>query len=73
MLRAVLALTDALPAQMSDQRLIELSRSVALLAELHHLGSLQLDLVARGLGQRQFAPGDPILLAEWVGARAQAG
>ena len=73
MLRTVLAVADALPAQMSDPRLIELARSVALLGELHHLGALQLDLVARGLGRKQFDAADPIQLAEWVGAeRKQA-
>jgi signal transduction histidine kinase len=68
MLTSLLALADALPAQMSDPRLIELSRSVALTAGLDRLAAFQLDLITRGLFLHTLQPGDPILLAQWVGA-----
>lgn len=67
MIRSVLSLADALPARMTEKRLIELSRSVSLLGELHHLAALQHDVVARGLGQRSLEPRDSIRLAELVG------
>jgi signal transduction histidine kinase len=66
-LRSLVALADALPAQMIDTRLIELSRSVALVAELERLAALQLDLIARGLTLRTLQPAHTHQLAEWVG------
>jgi len=68
MLSSLLVLADALPAQMSDKRLIELSRSVAITAELDRLAALQLDVVARGLAYGVLTQRDMLTLARWVGA-----
>jgi signal transduction histidine kinase len=68
MLRSLLELADAMPAQMNDKRLIELGRSVAITAELDQLAAYQLDLIARGLVYRQLSARDMLTLARWVGA-----
>jgi signal transduction histidine kinase len=67
----LLTLADAIPPQMSDTRLIELSRSVAITAELDRLAALQLDLITRGLDRHLLQPGEPIQLAEWVGSESK--
>jgi signal transduction histidine kinase len=68
MMSSLLVLADAMPAQMNDKRLIELTRSVAITTELHRLAALQLDLVARGLVYRELSSRDLLTLARWVGA-----
>jgi signal transduction histidine kinase len=70
-LNALLSLADAIPPQMSNTRLIELSRSVVLVAQLDRLASLQLDLVARALLSKQLQPGDTVQLAQWFGAERE--
>jgi signal transduction histidine kinase len=68
MMSSLLVLADAMPAQMNDKRLIELTRSVAITAELDRLAALQLDLVARGLVYREMSSRDLLTLARWAGA-----
>jgi signal transduction histidine kinase len=70
-LNALLSLADAIAPQLSNTRLIELSRSVALVAQLDRLASLQLDLIARALLSKQLQPGDPVQLAQWFGAERE--
>jgi signal transduction histidine kinase len=68
LLTTLIGLADALAPHLNDAHLVELSRSVALFAQLDRLAALQLDVIGRGLSSRQFGPGDQIDLAEWVGA-----
>ncbi|HLT12422.1 MAG TPA: nitrate- and nitrite sensing domain-containing protein, partial [Micromonosporaceae bacterium] len=71
MVRAALALGDALASQMSDPQLVELARGLTLVGELYHVAAQQYDLVARGLARQDFEPADPFLLAQLVGAEAK--
>jgi signal transduction histidine kinase len=64
---ALIAVVDALPPQISDSGLIELSRSVALAASLDELAALQFDLVSRALIQGELRPSEQLTLAQWVG------
>ena len=68
MLGSLLVLADALPAQMSDKRLIELSRSVAITAELDRLAAFQLNIVARGLVYQNLSDREMLTLARWIGS-----
>jgi signal transduction histidine kinase len=67
-LTALLSLEDAISPQMSNPRLVELSRSAAIVATLQRLAVLQLDLIMRGLTQQQLPASDTVQLAQWVGA-----
>ena len=70
-LTSLLSLADAISPQMSNPRLIELSRSAAIVSALDRLAALQLDLITRGLAQHQLPASDTVQLAQWVGAERE--
>jgi signal transduction histidine kinase len=65
--RSLLGLADAIPSQMSDAHLIDLSRSLALVGGIDRLSSLELDSVTRALTARSLNPTGARQLAGWVG------
>jgi signal transduction histidine kinase len=59
------------PAQLTDRQLIEIARSVMLVAELEHLAAEQLDLLRRVFNRQRLEPGELVLLAGWAGGERQ--
>jgi signal transduction histidine kinase len=70
-LTSLLALANAISPQMSNPRLIELSRSTAIVSELDRLAALQLGLITRGLIERDLPTRDTVQLAQWAGAERE--
>ena len=67
MTRSLLALADAVPAQLSDPGLVQLAQSLALIGQLDRLAALQLDVIARALNEHAVRPADAQQLSEWIG------
>ena len=69
--RAMIGIADAVPSQLTEQRLLESARAVVLVTELEHLASEQLDLLRRIFMREELARGELVRLAEWEGAEQQ--
>ena len=67
MTRSLLALADAVPAQLNDPGLVQLAQSLALIGQLDRLAALQLDTIARALNEHAVRPSEVQRLSEWVG------
>jgi signal transduction histidine kinase len=66
-LKSLIRLADAIPAQMSDTHLIDLSRSLALVAGIDRLSGLELDAIDRALTIKALPRGAARGLAGLVG------
>jgi len=66
--QALLALTEAIPAQLSESVLIDDARATAIVAQLDYLAAQQLDLLLRVFTAGNMARRDLVQLSEWVGS-----
>jgi signal transduction histidine kinase len=67
----LIAVADAVPAQLTHRELIEIARPVMLVAELEHLAAKQLDLLRRVFDRQRLEPGELVTLAGWAGGERQ--
>jgi len=67
----LIAVADAVPAQLRDADQVETARSVVLVAELEHLAANQLDLLRRVFNRQRLERGELVTLAGWTGGERQ--
>ncbi|HET8658992.1 MAG TPA: nitrate- and nitrite sensing domain-containing protein, partial [Micromonosporaceae bacterium] len=68
---ALLAVADAIPAQLTDPQLVEIARAVVLVAEVEHLAAEQLDVLRRAFTLERLPTSDLVRLARLAGAEGQ--
>jgi signal transduction histidine kinase len=69
--RALIAVADALPTQLSDAQLAATARAVGAIAAAEHLGAQQRDLLSQVFRRGTLAPGDVADLAVLTGAQEE--
>ena len=68
---SLLAVADALPAQIADIELANAARAVAAVASVEHFAALERDLLRALFVRKSLQPGDLVTLARLGGAREQ--
>ncbi len=69
--RSLIAVSDALPNQLSDAQLAATARAVGAIAAAEHLGAQQRDLLIQVFRHNAFSPGELASLAQLAGAQEE--